>query len=254
MKLARKNKISTIALTDHDCTDGIAEALKYGKKKKIEVIPGIEFSCYLENEKREVHILGYLKDWENKQLQSFLKTFRNARKERARRIIQKLHELGVMIDEEKVFAIGGDGTIGRPHIARVMVESGAVPSMDIAFNVYLNEGAKAYVKKKPFTIEAAITLTHKAGGLAVWAHPHLPTIKRHIKQAHDAGLDGIEVYHPYLLPGTTRKLRNLARRYGLYMTGGSDWHREQRNGSFGDQAISYKKVEPFIQAFRSISL
>jgi hypothetical protein len=254
VRMASKQKIKCISITDHDCVDGIDEAIEAGKKYNVIVLPGVEFSCYLESDSREVHILGYLHDYKNRQLTSFLKRFTAARRERARKIIEKLSELGMEIDIDHVMQVSGEGTVGRPHVAKVIVEKGYAHSVNSAFYKYLVEGAPAYIKKTPFTIEAAITLAHKASGFAVWAHPNLQILKKHVKEYARLGLDGLEAFHPKLPPKQSRRARKLAKEYNLFITGGSDWHREEMNGAFGVFPVEKDKIRDFLNAYFNASL
>jgi hypothetical protein len=249
IELASLSKIEYLAIADHDCIDGIKEAILYGQQYKINVIPAVEFSCVIENVSGEVHILGYIKNYEDKNLKKLLKYFADARKKRIEGMIKILGELGIEIDYEKVIEISGDGTVGRPHIARAIFESGATKNIGEAFHKYLVESAPAYLPKASFSVEAAISAIHRADGFAVWAHPHIQVLREYIQPFKKAGLDGIEAYHPRLTRKDSTKLRKIARRSELFITGGSDWHSEQRDGKFGSFLIETENVAEFLTSY-----
>lgn len=222
VQLARARRMDVIALTDHDTTAGIAEAQQAAGGQLI-VLPGIELSA--EDARRDVHLLGYLINPQEDSLQAQLAYFRQERLRRAERIAGRLAELGRPIAWEQVLSQAGGGAVGRPHIARVMVEAGYVDSVDQAFDQYLHNGGPAYVWRQRLSPEAAITLIHSAGGAAVLAHPgSLPDYAAVIERLVPAGLDGIEVIHPKNTELVRENLRALALRYGLITTGGSDFH------------------------------
>ncbi|MBN2134885.1 MAG: PHP domain-containing protein [Acidobacteria bacterium] len=245
--------VEYIAISDHDCIDGLEEAITIGSQNGITVIPAVELSCTIENTPGEIHILGYLHKYNNKQLSSFLKRYANARKQRIKRILNKLKELGIDIPMSEVEEIAGNGTLGRPHIARLLVKRGISVNTGAAFYRYLGEGAAAYVPKEPLSVEGAITIIHKMHGLAVWAHPKLEQIRIHLTRFRDAGLDGLEGYHPQLEIKNARKIRRLASKFGMLVTGGSDFHSEQRNGSFGSFTVGGEAIQPFLDAYFNIS-
>jgi predicted metal-dependent phosphoesterase TrpH len=180
VRKADEANLKIIAITDHDCVEGVKEALKAGKKFGVTVIPAIEFSCNIDNVSSEIHVIGYIKDYKNKTLSGFLRQFASTRAERVKEIIKRLGKAGVTIDYEQVLSYSGKGVVGRPHIAHVMVDEGYSPSVTSAFYQYLAEGSPAYVPKTPLKIETAIELTHKSGGLAIWAHPKIQHIKKYL--------------------------------------------------------------------------
>lgn len=238
-----------MALSDHDCFDGVEEALHAARKSSVKIIPAVEFSCVIQNVRKEIHILGYIKDYKNKKLRSLLKYFAEARTERAKGIVAKLAGLGIDIDFETVKEIAGYGTVGRPHIARAIVKTGAVKNVWQAFEEYLSEGAPAYLPKAAFSVDAAISAIHNSGGLAVWAHPPMEILRNHIGYYRSVGLDGIEAFHPLLLSRDRRKARRIAEREGLFLTGGSDWHSIERDGAFGSYRVKTNDVRGFLDAY-----
>lgn len=218
--LAHAQGLDLLAITDHDTTDGIASAQQAAAGRLI-ILPGIELSA---EDREDVHVLGYDFDVDDPALQAALAEFRDRREARAREMVRRLAEFGVPVSWERIEALAG-GAIGRPHIARAMVEVGAVESVREAFDRYLYNGSPAYVARQRLSPEEAIGLIHRAGGAAVLAHPGVLTDWRGmIERLAPAGLDGVEVAHPKNNENVRLELRGLAARYGLIMTGGSDFH------------------------------
>jgi predicted metal-dependent phosphoesterase TrpH len=238
-----------IALSDHDCLDGIEEAVRAAKGSSLVIIPAVEFSCVIEDGRKEIHIIGYIKDYKNKKLRNLLKYFAEARTERARGIVGKLAALGIGIDFESVKEIAGYGTVGRPHIARAIVKTGAVKNVWQAFEQYLSEGAPAYLPKAAFSVDAAISAIHNSGGLAIWAHPPMEILRNHIEYYKSVGLDGIEAFHPLLASRDRRKAKRIAQKNNLFVTGGSDWHSIERDGPFGSYRIKSEDISEFLEAY-----
>lgn len=222
--LVLAQRFDIIAITDHDTTDGIAEAIEASRKQGTPlVIPGIEFSA--EDEAGDVHMLGYFIDIHDADFQAELHKFQADRFTRGQRILDKLAALGLPVDWERVTALADGGSIGRPHIARAMVEAGYVESVREAFDRYLHNGGPAYVARRRLTPEEAVQMTHMAKGVSVLAHPGLlrdPVSM--VKRLVPAGLDGVEVAHPSNSESVRLALRALAKEYNLIMTGGSDFH------------------------------
>jgi hypothetical protein len=222
--LARRHKLDVIAITDHDTTEGIAEAITASQGYPL-VIPGIELSA--EDEQGDVHMLGYFIEPERPAFQEKLRAFRDERLNRGKKIAARLTELNIPVAWERIEAIAGDASIGRPHIARALVEAGHVGSVREAFDRYLYNGGPAYVARHRLSPEEAIALIHDAGGVAVLAHPGLlRDYTAVVDRLVPAGLDGVEVMHPENGQNTRLNLRALAQKYGLIITGGSDFHGE----------------------------
>lgn len=220
---ARERQLNAIALTDHDTTAGIAEAVATAQGFPV-IIPALELTATDHN--REIHILGYYIQPEHPALQAALQRRQAERVERARRIVARLSELGAALDWERVQSLAGAGTVGRPHIARALRQAGHVASVNEAFDRYLGDGRPAYIPHPDFPPEAAIALIHQAGGAAVLAHPGLaPDYAALIERLVPAGLDGIEAHHPGHGATVRANLRGIAGRFKLVMTGGSDFHR-----------------------------
>lgn len=226
---ARAVGLEVIALTDHDSTAGLTEALARGARHTIRVLTGIEISAELADE--EIHILGYMLDYHNKDLQQLLATMQESRVERAREMIRRLQALGFDLNMQEVIAAAGKtSSLGRPHVARAMVEKGYAASLTEVFSRWLGLGQPAYVSRYKLHPAQAIEIIQRAGGLAFLAHPGLLKIEGSISQLAKDGLDGIEVYHPEHSSGQVRSFLNTAKALGLYVSGGSDFH-----GSPGDQ-------------------
>jgi len=227
--LAQERQLGVIAITDHDTTDGISIAQQAAGESPV-VIPGIELSA--EDDSGDVHVLGYFIDCDNQAFQQTLVDFRNARESRAKKIVDNLATLGLPLSWERVLHFADGGTIGRPHIAEAMIEAGYVSERQEAFERYLYNGAPAYVPRKRMSVEESIALIHSAGGAAVIAHPGLiPNYEAIIERVIPAGLDGVEVVHPKNPPNVQAHLRKIAAKYNLIMTGGSDFHHPEADGS-----------------------
>lgn len=216
--------LDIIALTDHDTTAGISEAQSAASKSGLLlVLAGIELSA--EDSGGDVHMLGYLIDIEDAAFQQRLAQFRHDRQQRGIKILQRLDDLGKGVTWEKVQAIADGGAIGRPHIARALVEAGHAYSVKDAFDRYLHNGGPAYVARQRLSPEEAIELIHSAGGVAVLAHPGLLAEPRAmVQRLVPAGLDGVELVHPMNDARVRMDLRGLAQQHDLIMTGGSDFH------------------------------
>lgn len=235
VELALARGLTAISITDHDTTEGTAEALEAaGHTGLLEVVPGIELSV-VYNE-RHLHLLGYYIDPENSEMKSALADIQAARITRNGRIVEKLRKLGLKVNMPEIEAKSAVGQTGRPHIAQVLVEKNIARSMDDAFSRFLKQGAVAYVPRLVLEAGRAIALIRGAGGIAVLAHPatidsSLRTIPEIVEQLAGAGLGGIEVYYPVHSVRNQKQLSALASRYGLVVTGGSDYHGDIRPGT-----------------------
>lgn len=240
VQMAHERHLTTIAITDHDTTDGVAPAQAAAAPHNMVVIPGIELSAETETD-GDVHMLGYFVDVNDTAFQSRLQDFRENRYHRGRAIVRKLADIGIELDWSMVEEIADGAPITRPHIARALQRAGYVDSLQDAFDQYLADGAPAYVARQRMAPEEAVDLIQSAGGVAVVAHPGLvkqyePVLQRLIP----AGLDGVEVFHPKNPPEVTERVQEIARRHNLIMTGGSDFHRPERS----DGSIALGTVAP----------
>ncbi len=201
------------------------EALAAGRMYRVDVIPGVEINTDVDA--HEVHVLGYFIDYTQEEFQTFLRRMRAGRVERAERIVEKLRTLGAPIEWARVQEIAAGASIGRPHIARALVEAGRVGSPQEAFERFLGRTAPAYAPRARLSPEDAVAAIARADGVPVLAHPGWeasgPVIER-VPRLVEHGLCGIEVYYPDHTPAMVDAYLEVARRYGLVATGGTDYH------------------------------
>lgn len=243
VRLAAAAGLKTIALTDHDITDGIGRARDEGRGMGVEVLPGIELTT--ENPRAEVHILGYLMDYNQPEFLRVLGIIQKSRVDRIYKIVEKLKKLKIEIEPEDVFAISGQKAPGRPHVARALIKKGAVANFKEAFNRYLDSRSPAYVPHYKLPPAEAVQLIVKSGGVAVFAHPAISNCDDIIPDLVGAGLRGLEAYYPGYQNGYTDHYLELAKKYGLLVTGGSDFHGGEsgREIKLGDLTIADELVD-----------
>ena len=234
VRLARQRRLSAIAITDHDTTDGVDEATEAGRGAGLTVLSGVELSVKLES--TTLHLLGYLFDHRQPEFLQALQSLQEGRLTRNRRILEALRQQGIEIELDELLEIAGPGQSGRPHIARLLIGKGVVRTMDEAFDVFLGQGGSAYVPRFIYSAAEAISLIHRAGGLAVLAHPQQleksgGNISRIVTTLHRQRLDGIEVYYPTHSRQFRKTLLRLAQQHDLLRTGGSDYHGAIRPGT-----------------------
>jgi 3',5'-nucleoside bisphosphate phosphatase len=227
VRLAAERALDVVALTDHDTTDGLAEALATGSVVGVEVVPGVEFSAEFEG--NSVHVLCYWMDPRDAALQLELRRLREDRFRRGEQMVGKLQELGLPVAFQRVRAIAGDATIVRPHIAQAMVEAGVVATEKEAFERYIGDGGPAHVAKHALDPVNAVALIDGAGGVCALAHPGMwgdqsSVPVELIERMAAAGMRGLEVDHPDHTPEMRERYRTLAGELGLIATGGSDCH------------------------------
>ena len=221
VQAARDAGLQALALTDHDTVEGIAVAREAAQAAGIELVPGVELSAY--EGVHEIHILG-LHLVQLEAMRNALTVFRSARRERAEGIVRLLNGLGVRITFDDVLAVAQDAAIGRPHIARALVENGWAMDLRDAFDRYLGAGRPAYLDKRRITIPEAIELIHRCGGIAVLAHPGPEGTHERIARLAAMGMDGVEVIHPSHAPDDRVRLLALTKELNLVPSGGSDSH------------------------------
>ncbi len=240
--------INCIAITDHDTIDGISPAIAAARGHDLEVLPGIELSTEING--KDVHMLGYLFNWQDASLLEQLKEMQDARAERMKKMIQKLEALGIRsISFEEINSAAKTKALGRPHLAAALVEKKVVGNIRAAFDKYLAEGAPAYVPKFKQTPPEAIKLIKGLGGVAVLAHPMLSNVDELIPSFVQAGLGGLEVYYPNCTENVMRFYEGLVRKHHLVATGGSDAHGEAKKHTFiGKTRIPYDLVEKLKEA------
>jgi predicted metal-dependent phosphoesterase TrpH len=215
--------VIVLAVTDHDSTEGVAEARAAAAAHAgLTIVPGIEINCDVEG--AEIHVLGYFLDLEAGWFQEFLREQRAERAARVHRILEKLAELNVFVGADEVFALVKEGSAGRPHIAQAMVHRGYVRSVREAFDRYLRNGGPASAPRRKLAPDQAVAVIRKARGVPVLAHPGLANRDPLIGPLVDAGLLGIESYYPEHSAAQTQLYLDLCRRHGIVATGGSDFH------------------------------
>lgn len=245
VELARRKGFACIALADHDTVAGVGEALAAGAAAGVEVVPAVELSTLYDG--GEAHILGYFIDWQADSLRSKLSEIMQTRSRRARLMVDKLRAPGLDIEWEEVCAAAGSAYIGRPHIARVLLDKGYVSSLEEAFaDRFLGRNGPAYVERYEISPQEAIALIRQNGGVAVLAHPGFYTSKEctrlgeeDVRLFLDAGLQGLEVFHTRHTAEDVEYYLQLARKYGLAVTGGSDCH----GGNTGEVLMGKIKLD-----------
>ena len=228
---AKEIGLNSIALTDHDTIDGIPEFMDAGKKHNIATVPGVEISIDTQLPNNgHLHMLGLFIDPHSEELKKTLDYLRQQRNLRAQKIIDKLNELNIAVTMDELLAEAGEGSIGRPHVAKILLRKGVVTSMQEAFDLYLAKGKPAYMDKVKLGEREAIAMIKNAGGLAILAHPHLMKYDtfneamEKILSLKPVGLDGFEVYYSGMPEGYCRSLLKLAQEQGFLISGGSDYH------------------------------
>ncbi|HEX5938905.1 MAG TPA: PHP domain-containing protein [Dehalococcoidia bacterium] len=223
VSLAADQGVTLMSLTDHDSTEGIAEATAACKAMGITLVPGSEVSTDIESD--EVHVLGHFLDPADERLQAFLLRNREGRFDRGRRMVEQLNEIGITVSWERVQEIAGEAAIGRPHIAQALVEQGHVATVAEAFERFIGRNGPAYAERVKLTPRQAVEFIVSIGGIATFAHPQFTTSAREVlPDLVDAGLSGIEVYYKDLDQEAVEVYLALANQYDLIPMGGTDYH------------------------------
>jgi 3',5'-nucleoside bisphosphate phosphatase len=249
MRRARAAGLDVIALTDHDTVAGLEEA-RLALPPGLALLPGMELSCRLEG--HSVHLLGYLFDPGHPELVSECARIRESRLHRAQAMVERLAELGAPVTWDQVSAMAGGGVVGRPHIARAMVEAGVIDAPEQAFGPdWLGAGGRAHVTRYALDPVRAIALIRAAGGVTVLAHPRARTRGWMIPDGviaalAAAGLHGIEVWHPDQDQAARRELQALAATLDLVASGGSDDHGELTGYRIGSDTIAAEAYERLV--------
>jgi 3',5'-nucleoside bisphosphate phosphatase len=260
LSLSQKQQVGAIAITDHDTIDGSAEAIRLGIPPGIKFVTGVEISATPPlsfHAPGSFHILGYDFRQDDPVLNQTLDKLQKARKNRNPQIIERLNGMDVKITLQEVCEETGDGQMGRPHIARVLIKKGYARSIDEAFNKYLGKEKPAYVDKFRLSSPEAIALIRDAGGVPVLAHPVLletrsnEILENLVHALQEMGLMGIEVYYPSHSPDCVESYRKLAQKLGLLMTGGTDFHGSlkpdiQIGSGSGDFFVPFEVYEALI--------
>jgi predicted metal-dependent phosphoesterase TrpH len=241
IRMAERRGLRAISITDHDNIDSFEVGSPLAEELGVELIPGIEISAVHDG--RDVHVLGYFCDVTHLGLNMELKEQARRRQNRVRAIIRRLHQLGVELTYEKVLSNCKGKVIGRPHIAEALIQEEYVGSFGEAFSKYLAKDAAAFVEKKGISPVQAIRLIEHAGGVASLAHPYKSDVDDLIEEMVENGLKGIETYSHSQRGGIARKYRDIAEKYGLIGTGGSDFHNDQSQCDLGALRMPYSVVE-----------
>ncbi len=254
--LFKQYDVRVLALTDHDTIDGLDEARSYGRQIGVQVVNGVELSIEYPSLKgrAHLHLLGLFIDDSNGELRQKLDRLRQARKRRGIKIVNKLQQLGVGISQKELDEYAAGASIGRPHIAHLLLQKGYVQSVAQAFRDYLSKDKPAYVPKEKLKIKPAIDVIHQAGGLAILAHPislgytKYPRFGEEIIKLQALGLDGIEAYYPSHDRYFTQWLIDFAAQNDLAVSGGSDFHGDAKPDikpaiGFGNLKIPFSVYE-----------
>ena len=245
--LARTHGLDIIAISDHDNVAAYFEIKPYADERGITLIPATELSCAYAGV--DVHILAYAFDPFDERIDAHLRRFRETRQNRGAAIVDRLKALGYDIDLGRVEQLAAGGALGRPHVARALVEAGHVSSVSEAFDRLLGTGKPGNVDKARFSVEEAMALIHGAGGLLSIAHPSLyPNAERIVPELLDAGIDAVEILHPDVPEDDRERYRNLARFRGRFVTGGSDDHGAAKSvETIGTIRVPEALIEPILE-------
>ena len=245
LQRAKGTGLRILALTDHDTTDGLEEAAQAAAKLDIDFLPGIEINTDIAG--GEVHVLGYFPEFQRPAFQAILKVLRDARERRGQRMVELLNEQGINVSWDRVRAIA-QGAVGRPHVAKALLEAGYVQTIGEAFDKYIGKGCYAYVPRYRLTPEDAVRLIASANGLPVMAHPvelpGLEELRNWLPDLKKAGMVGLETYYGPYTAEDEQALRALADEYDLIPTGGTDFHGPGIHPTpLGGRYVPYEAVE-----------
>jgi 3',5'-nucleoside bisphosphate phosphatase len=241
---ARAGGLDVIALADHDTIAGV-RAAQQAAQGELHVIPALEISTHHPG--GELHMLGYFVDTLHPTLLSFGSRAGHRREERMRDMLKLLDGLGIHLSYDDVLAAAGarPESIGRPHLARAMVQRGYVPTAAEAFDRYIGDEGPAFVATRLLSPGEAIALIHEVGGVAVWAHPRSDALEALLPALVEQGLDGLECFRPRVPPAEADRIAGLARNHRLVVTGGSDWHGDW-HGPLGSFYVEREDVAAFL--------
>lgn len=238
--------ISILCIADHDNLTASRETAEYARSCGVVLVPGTELSC--QHDGVDVHVLAYGVDVDDPALEARLASFRKTRDTRGEQMVERLHELGCPVSIDRVRELAGGGALGRPHVARALVETGAVDSLDEAFRKYLGSGRPAFIDKQRFRIDEVVELVRKAGGITSVAHPSVYRDHRRIvNELIAAGIDGIETRHPDVDEPQRDHYEKLARERGLFTTGGSDDHGNGGPKTIGNVRVPESAIAPLLE-------
>ncbi len=248
LSLAHRAGVTVLSVTDHDTVDGLERAEAAALTHGITLVPGIEVSAFIHG--KEVHVLGHFVRRQEPRLARFSELLRTERYARMEQMLEKMRGLGYPVRMEEVLDLAQDAHLGRPHLARVLVEKRYSTSVKEVFDRWLGEGKPACVPRFKFSAQEAIELIRSAGGSATVAHPAVSRMdKWDLSRMKEAGLVGLEVHHADHDPGTRQRLTGWAQELELVMTGGSDFHGAKiaPDRHLGNSAMSAGELEALRQ-------
>ncbi len=249
--LALAHGITIVAISDHDNLTAWFEVKAYADSAGVTLVPATELSCGVDGADGviDVHVLAYAFDPFDERIAARLAGFREGRLTRGHRMVDRLRALGYDIRRDRVDELAAGGAMGRPHVARALVEKGYVDSVAAAFDTLLGKGKPAYVDKERFRIDEAVRLIHDAGGVTSVAHPTLyPNPDDLVPVLLDAGIDAVEILHPQVDAGARERFANVARFRGKFVTGGSDDHGTvKRNETLGTVRVPEGWIGPILE-------
>lgn len=249
--VAKASGIEILCISDHDNLAAFFEIKTYAESAGVLLVPGTELSCIYEG--IDIHILAYAFDALDEKINARLRKFRETRQHRGLAIVDRLRSLGYPVDARRVEELAAGGALGRPHVARALVEARHVGSVSEAFDKFLGAGKPAYVDKERFAIDEAVSLIHAAGGVTSVAHPsHYPDHARVVAEILDAGIDAVEVMHPDV-PGADREMYTTMTRFrGKFVTGGSDDHGSVKTAkTLGTVRVPEALIGPIVERMES---
>ncbi len=242
VRVASKEGLCCIAITDHDSVSGLDEAMSAGNRYSVEIIPGVEVSA--EESGKEMHILGYCIDYRDPVFLGFLSKIRQDRIERLYKMVDALNGHGLNIDAEDIIKFTGGVSISRLHIAKYMEAKGLIPNWRVAFKKYIGDTKSCYVSNFRYTSKMVIDFIRKANGVPVIAHPVVNRLDSILPRLVKEGLEGIEVFHTEQVGLTAKRYEKFAIENSLIITGGSDCHGDAKGTSLiGKTSIPYSYVE-----------
>ncbi|MDZ7779210.1 MAG: PHP domain-containing protein [Gemmatimonadota bacterium] len=248
VRAARAGGLDVLAISDHDTTAACGPAVALGVELQIQVVPAIEVSS--SHEGQDIHVLGYFVDPEAPRLRDHERRALSRRETRMHEMLAKLADLGIDIPFEAVERVAGPDRValGRPHLAKALLEAGHVPTVSAAFDTFIADDGPAFVPTHMLTPMEAIEIILEADGLPVWAHPPGGLVDDLLPPMVEAGLRGIEVYRPWNRRDHVLRLERVCRSTGLLPTGGSDWHGPDGGTALGDFSVTADEVEAFLEA------
>lgn len=247
IQLAIDQGLSGLAITDHDTTASYERAHTYAQNHHFRLLPGVEFSSSYGKE--PIHVLGYSFSIRNGGILQLCQRHQDRRKKRNRAILQNLCRMNILIDEEELYQLDQNyGTIGRPHIASLLIKKGVVKTMEEAFDKLLGEGKPAYDAGEPITLEETIQTIHNANGLAILAHPHLIKRQSVVRSISPLPFDGLEGYYARFPLDQTKRWTEMATKKNWLITGGSDYHGQTKpNNLLGSSWVEKELFESLFE-------